>query len=157
MDRRYLDAIAVKFGGGPVGVETIAAALSEPRDAIEDIIEPYLIQLGFVQRTPRGRLLTPHAFRHLGLPSLGARRPQPDLFEERGLVLSDIEEREPVSHIVGFLEALASERGASVNTIDAYRRDLTDYEAYLKAKATDALKADTSLCAAFWPRAAHGS
>ena len=67
MDRRYLDAIAVKFGGGPVGVETIAAALSEPRDAIEDIIEPYLIQLGFVQRTPRGRLLTSHAFRHLGL------------------------------------------------------------------------------------------
>ena len=57
MDRRYLDVIAVKFGGGPVGVETIAAALSEPRDAIEDIIEPYLIQLGFVQRTPRGRLL----------------------------------------------------------------------------------------------------
>src|SRR6202012_5316865 len=67
MDRRYLDVIAAKFGGGPVGVETIAAALSEPRDAIEDIIEPYLIQLGFVQRTPRGRLLTPHAFRHLGL------------------------------------------------------------------------------------------
>ena len=52
---------------GPWGVETIAAALSEPRDAIEDIIEPYLIQLGFLQRTPRGRLLTPHAFRHLGL------------------------------------------------------------------------------------------
>src|SRR5450432_3477130 len=67
MDRRYLDAIAVSFGGGPVGVETIAAALSEPRDAIEEIIEPYLIQLGFVQRTPRGRLLTPHAFKHLGL------------------------------------------------------------------------------------------
>ena len=67
MDRRYLDVIAIKFGGGPVGVETIAAALSEPRDAIEDIIEPYLIQLGFVQRTPRGRLLTIHAFRHLGL------------------------------------------------------------------------------------------
>ena len=67
MDKRYLNAVAVKFGGGPVGVETIAAALSEPRDAIEDIIEPYLIQLGFVQRTPRGRLLTSHAFRHLGL------------------------------------------------------------------------------------------
>jgi Holliday junction DNA helicase RuvB len=50
-----------------VGVETLAAALSEPRDAIEDIIEPFLIQQGFVQRTPRGRLLTPHAFRHLGL------------------------------------------------------------------------------------------
>ena len=67
MDRRYLDAVAISFGGGPVGIETIAAALSEPRDAIADIIEPYLIQLGFVQRTPRGRMLTPHAFRHLGL------------------------------------------------------------------------------------------
>ena len=67
MDRRYLDMVAVNFGGGPVGIETIAAALSEPRDAIEDIIEPYLLQLGFLQRTPRGRLLTPNAFRHLGL------------------------------------------------------------------------------------------
>jgi Holliday junction DNA helicase RuvB len=67
MDRRYLSTIAMNYGGGPVGVETIAAALSEPRDAIEDIIEPYLIQKGFVQRTPRGRLLTSHAFRHLGL------------------------------------------------------------------------------------------
>ncbi|MBV9704790.1 MAG: Holliday junction branch migration DNA helicase RuvB [Methylobacteriaceae bacterium] len=67
MDRRYLSTIAVSCGGGPVGVETIAAALSEPRDAIEEIIEPFLIQQGFVQRTPRGRLLTPHAFRHLGL------------------------------------------------------------------------------------------
>ncbi|MFZ5692290.1 MAG: Holliday junction branch migration DNA helicase RuvB, partial [Pseudomonadota bacterium] len=67
MDRRYLSTIALNYGGGPVGVETIAAALSEPRDAIEDIIEPFLIQKGFVQRTPRGRLLTGHAFRHLGL------------------------------------------------------------------------------------------
>src|ERR687885_266229 len=67
MDRRYLTAIALNYGGGPVGVETIAAALSEPRDALEDIVEPFLIQRGFVQRTPRGRLLTPHAFRHLGL------------------------------------------------------------------------------------------
>jgi Holliday junction DNA helicase RuvB len=67
MDRRYLTTIALNYGGGPVGVETIAAALSEPRDAIEDIIEPFLIQKGFVQRTPRGRLLTEHAFRHLGL------------------------------------------------------------------------------------------
>jgi holliday junction DNA helicase RuvB len=67
MDRRYLDTIAVNYGGGPVGVETLAAALSEPRDAIEDIIEPFLIQRGFLQRTPRGRLLTSHAFRHLGL------------------------------------------------------------------------------------------
>jgi Holliday junction DNA helicase RuvB len=68
MDRKYLTTIASSFGGGPVGIETIAAALSEPRDAIEEIIEPYLIQKGFVQRTPRGRVLTPHAFAHLGLP-----------------------------------------------------------------------------------------
>ena len=74
MDRRYLSAIATHYGGGPVGVETLAAALSEPRDAIEDIIEPYLIQCGFLQRTPRGRLATAHAFRHLGLPE-GARAP----------------------------------------------------------------------------------
>ena len=58
MDRRYLSTIASSYGGGPVGVETLAAALSEPRDAIEDIIEPFLIQKGFLQRTPRGRLLT---------------------------------------------------------------------------------------------------
>src|SRR4051812_2962417 len=68
MDRRYLSTIALNYGGGPVGVDTMAAALSEPRDAIEDIIEPFLIQKGFLQRTPRGRLLTSHAFRHLGLP-----------------------------------------------------------------------------------------
>ncbi len=57
----------MNFGGGPVGIETIAAALSEPRDAIEEIVEPYLIQNGFLQRTPRGRILTPMAFEHLGL------------------------------------------------------------------------------------------
>ncbi len=68
MDRRYLSMIARNYAGGPVGIETIAAALSEPRDAIEEIIEPFLIQQGFIQRTPRGRLLTPHAFAHLGLP-----------------------------------------------------------------------------------------
>ncbi|MET3794858.1 Holliday junction branch migration DNA helicase RuvB [Aquamicrobium terrae] len=67
LDRRYLFMIASNFGGGPVGIETIAAALSEPRDAIEDIIEPYLIQQGFIQRTPRGRILTANAWRHLGL------------------------------------------------------------------------------------------
>jgi Holliday junction DNA helicase RuvB len=67
LDRRYMVLIAESFGGGPVGIETIAAALSEPRDAIEEIVEPFLIQQGFVQRTPRGRLLTPQAFRHLGL------------------------------------------------------------------------------------------
>ncbi|HEY6754763.1 MAG TPA: Holliday junction branch migration DNA helicase RuvB [Pseudolabrys sp.] len=68
MDRRYLSTIASSYGGGPVGVDTLAAALSEPRDAIEDIIEPFLIQKGFLQRTPRGRLLTGLAFQHLGLP-----------------------------------------------------------------------------------------
>jgi Holliday junction DNA helicase RuvB len=67
MDRRYLTTIAEHYGGGPVGVETLAAALSEPRDAIEEIIEPFLIQKGLLQRTPRGRLITGHAFKHLGL------------------------------------------------------------------------------------------
>ena len=82
MDRRYLKTVAVSFGGGPVGIETIAAALSEPRDAIEDIIEPYLIQQGFLQRTPRGRLLTPHAFAHLGLAAPVREAPQYGLFAE---------------------------------------------------------------------------
>jgi holliday junction DNA helicase RuvB len=82
MDRRYLDTIALSFGGGPVGVETIAAALSEPRDAIEEIIEPYLIQQGFVQRTPRGRLLTSHAFKHLGLAQPAQENIQAALFED---------------------------------------------------------------------------
>jgi Holliday junction DNA helicase RuvB len=67
LDRRYLAMIAHNFGGGPVGIETIAAGLSEPRDAIEDIVEPYMIQQGFLQRTPRGRVLTAHAWKHLGL------------------------------------------------------------------------------------------
>ena len=67
LDRRYLTMIAGNFGGGPVGIETIAAGLSEPRDAIEDIIEPYLIQQGFIQRTPRGRILTANAWKHLGM------------------------------------------------------------------------------------------
>jgi len=67
LDRRYLNQIGRNFGGGPVGIETIAAALSEPRDAIEDIIEPYLIQQGYIQRTPRGRILTANAWKHLGL------------------------------------------------------------------------------------------
>ncbi len=82
MDRRYLTTIAVHHGGGPVGVETLAAALSEPRDAIEDIIEPFLIQRGFLQRTPRGRLLTSHAFRHLGLAEPARDPGQFQLFEE---------------------------------------------------------------------------
>jgi Holliday junction DNA helicase RuvB len=84
MDRRYLSTIAVNYGGGPVGVETLAAALSEPRDAIEDIIEPYLIQCGFLQRTPRGRLITVHAFRHLGLPEPARDPAQFGLFASEG-------------------------------------------------------------------------
>jgi len=67
MDRRYLKAIAEHYSGGPVGVETMAAVLSEQRDVIEDVIEPYLIQQGFLMRTPRGRVLTDQAFQHLGL------------------------------------------------------------------------------------------
>jgi Holliday junction DNA helicase RuvB len=66
-DKRYLRLIAESFGGGPVGIETIAAALGEARDAIEEIVEPFLLQQGFVQRTPRGRVVTAAAFAHLGL------------------------------------------------------------------------------------------
>jgi Holliday junction DNA helicase RuvB len=84
MDRRYLDTVALKFGGGPVGIETIAASLSEPRDAIEEIIEPYLLQQGFIQRTPRGRILTPAAFKHLGLEAPSQATPQFGLFAEGG-------------------------------------------------------------------------
>lgn len=67
-DRRYLRFIAENYGSRPVGVETVAAALSEQRDTLEETIEPYLIQRGFLQRTPRGRVLTPQAFTHLNLP-----------------------------------------------------------------------------------------
>ena len=67
LDHNYLTCIAHNFGGGPVGIDTIAASLSESRDAIEDIVEPYLLQIGFLNRTSRGRVLTPHAFKHLGL------------------------------------------------------------------------------------------
>ncbi len=82
LDRRYMRLIAESFGGGPVGIETIAAAMSEPRDAIEEIVEPFLIQQGFVQRTPRGRLLTANAFRHLGLEAPANAGAQMPLFGE---------------------------------------------------------------------------
>jgi Holliday junction DNA helicase RuvB len=68
MDRRYLMMIADLYGGGPVGVETLAAGLSEPRDTIEDVIEPFLIQLGLIARTARGRALNGRGWTHLGLP-----------------------------------------------------------------------------------------
>ena len=78
-DRRYLIMIAENYGGGPVGVETLAAALSESRDAIEDVIEPYLLQQGLIQRTPRGRMLGQKAWLHLGLEAPKA-PDQSDLF-----------------------------------------------------------------------------
>lgn len=85
LDHRYLRCIAESFSGGPVGVETIAASLSEPRDAIEEIIEPYLIQQGLVNRTPRGRVLTAAAFAHLGVSPPARQTPdQPALFEGDG-------------------------------------------------------------------------
>ena len=81
MDRRYLHMIADLYGGGPVGVETLAAGLSEPRDTIEEVIEPYLIQLGLVARTARGRMLNGRAWTHLGLtPPRGG---QDGLFDEK--------------------------------------------------------------------------
>lgn len=69
MDRKLLDAIIHKFNGGPVGLDNLASVLSEERETIEDVIEPYLIQQGYLQRTPRGRMATPSAYAHLGLPS----------------------------------------------------------------------------------------
>ncbi len=81
MDRRYLHMIADIYRGGPVGVETLAAGLSEPRDTIEDVIEPYLIQLGLVARTARGRCLNGRAWTHLGLTPPEDRPPQDGLFD----------------------------------------------------------------------------
>jgi alkanesulfonate monooxygenase SsuD/methylene tetrahydromethanopterin reductase-like flavin-dependent oxidoreductase (luciferase family) len=83
LDRRYLRCIADNYGGGPVGVDTLAAALSEQRDTLEEVVEPFLLQQGLLQRTPRGRLLTRLAWRHLDLdppPDLG----QGALFEDLG-------------------------------------------------------------------------
>ncbi len=75
MDRRLLITMIEKFGGGPVGVDSLAAAISEERDTIEDVLEPYLIQQGFMMRTTRGRVVTPHAYIHFGLPVPGATSP----------------------------------------------------------------------------------
>ena len=81
MDRKLLAAMMEKFGGGPVGIENLAAAIGEERDTIEDVLEPFLIQQGYLQRTPRGRVATPLAWRHFGLtPPAGAGRPG-DLFD----------------------------------------------------------------------------
>jgi Holliday junction DNA helicase RuvB len=82
LDHRYLTCIARNYDGGPVGIETLSAALSEPRDALEEIVEPYLLQQGFIGRTPRGRVLTLRAYKHLGLTGPGRTSvPQIELFE----------------------------------------------------------------------------
>lgn len=81
MDRRYLGCIAKNYGGGPVGVDTLAVALAEQRDALEEVIEPFLIQQGLVQRTPRGRILTASGFDYLGLPAPERDLPQLDLLD----------------------------------------------------------------------------
>ena len=84
LDRRVLRTIIEKFGGGPVGLETIAASISEESDTIMDVVEPYLLQLGYLERTARGRVATPHAYRHLGIPITGpAAASQPGLFDEK--------------------------------------------------------------------------
>jgi Holliday junction DNA helicase RuvB len=84
MDRKYLACIAENYGGGPVGVETLAAALSEQRDVIEDVIEPYLMQLGLLMRTPRGRLLSETGYRHLGMTIPNGQKQQLDLLAAQG-------------------------------------------------------------------------
>ncbi|SNB62750.1 Holliday junction DNA helicase subunit RuvB [Arboricoccus pini] len=81
LDRRYLRAIAVNYGGGPVGIETIAAALAEQRDTLEETIEPFLLQQGLLNRSPRGRMLTAAAWRHLDLSPPAAAEIPPDLFD----------------------------------------------------------------------------
>jgi Holliday junction DNA helicase RuvB len=80
LDRRVLFTIIEKFGGGPVGLDTIAAAISEESDTIMDVVEPYLLQLGFLDRTPRGRKATPLAYQHLGIPLPDQDVEQPSLF-----------------------------------------------------------------------------
>jgi len=82
VDRKLLTAIIEKFGGGPVGVSTISASINEEKEAIEEIYEPYLIQIGFLNRTPRGRVVTAAAYQHLGLaPNVAMTDAQKDLFQ----------------------------------------------------------------------------
>jgi len=84
VDHKLLHTIVDKFNGGPVGLETIAAAISEESDTIMDVYEPYLLQLGFLERTPRGRLATQLAYQHLGIPYSKGQPPQPTLWNESG-------------------------------------------------------------------------
>jgi Holliday junction DNA helicase RuvB len=87
MDRRYLQYLAQNCGGGPAGVETLAAALGDQRDVLEDVIEPYLIQQGFLQRTQRGRMLTLQGWRYLGLEAPRSVAEQLELIEAEPDVL----------------------------------------------------------------------
>ena len=82
LDRRYLRVLIEHYNGGPAGVETLAYAIAEARDAVEDVIEPYLMQQGFIQRTPRGRIAAARAYMHIGLTPPAAPKAQPRLFEE---------------------------------------------------------------------------
>ena len=84
MDRRYLGCIAENYGGGPVGVETLSAALGDQRDVIEEVIEPFLLQQGLIQRTPRGRMLTEPGYKHLGLAAPKRSTEQLDLLAADG-------------------------------------------------------------------------
>jgi Holliday junction DNA helicase RuvB len=84
LDRRYLRALIEHYGGGPAGVETLAYAIAEARDAVEDVIEPFLLQQGFIQRTPRGRVACARAYAHLGLPAPAKAEVQPTLFDAEG-------------------------------------------------------------------------
>ena len=72
LDRLFLTTLVEKFGGGPVGLETLAAAVGDDKGTLEDVVEPYLIHCGFITRTPRGRVATPHAYAHLGIPAPSA-------------------------------------------------------------------------------------
>ena len=89
MDRRYLRIICENYGGGPVGVETLAAALSEQRDAIEEVIEPFLIQQALVQRTPRGRVVTARGFEHIGLKA------DKEVISQLELIATEVSDMEP--------------------------------------------------------------
>jgi Holliday junction DNA helicase RuvB len=82
LDRRYLRALIENYGGGPAGAETLAYAIAEARDAVEDVIEPFLLQQGFIQRTPRGRVACAKAYLHIGLTPPPPPKAQPGLFEE---------------------------------------------------------------------------
>ncbi|HEY3696859.1 Holliday junction branch migration DNA helicase RuvB [Phenylobacterium sp.] len=86
LDRRYMRALIENYAGGPAGVETLAYAIAEARDAVEDVIEPFLLQQGFIQRTPRGRMACAKAYAHLGLtePPAAPKAAQPGLFEDEG-------------------------------------------------------------------------